>query len=238
MPSLSAARARNTCAVHMISLLTSGSSGIVALSRSHLVVRYVHRLVRPHDERSDESVGAWFADETAVVESGAAIGPGTHVWHHAHVRSGATVGRECILGKNVYVDAGVVLGDRVKVQNNVSVYAGVTVDDDAFLGPSCVFTNDLFPRASNPSWTLVHTRVERGASIGANATILCGTTIGEWAMVAAGSVVTRDVSAHQLVVGNPAHGRGWVCRSGHVTSRAAEAPEDPDDCATCQGSLS
>jgi UDP-2-acetamido-3-amino-2,3-dideoxy-glucuronate N-acetyltransferase len=176
----------------------------------------------------------WNAHPTAIVEDGASLGDGTSVWHHAHVREGARVGSGCSLGKNVYVDSDVVLGDRVKVQNNVSVYHGVTVGNDVFLGPSCVFTNDLLPRASNTTWTVTPTRVEDGASIGANATIVCGTTIGAWAMVAAGSVVTRDVAPHELVLGNPAHHHAWVCRQGHIVSRAAEAPPDPDDCVQCR----
>ena len=176
----------------------------------------------------------WIADPTAVVEEGATLGEGTRVWHHAHVRAGAVVGRGCTLGKNVYVDAGAVLGDRVKVQNNVSVYTGVTIEDEVFLGPSCVLTNDLRPRATSTDWQVVPTLVRRGASIGANATIVCGTTVGEWAIVAAGAVVTRDVAPHQLVLGNPAHHHGWVCRRGHVVSRADEPPADPDDCPSCE----
>ncbi len=176
---------------------------------------------------------SWSAHPTAIVEDDASIGDGTSIWHHAHVRSGARIGAGCSLGKNVYVDAEVVLGDRVKVQNNVSVYHGVTIGDDVFLGPSCVFTNDLFPRASNDTWTVVATRVDDGASIGANATVVCGTTIGAWAMVAAGSVVTRDVAPHQLVLGNPAHHHAWVCRQGHITSREPDPPANPDDCAEC-----
>jgi UDP-2-acetamido-3-amino-2,3-dideoxy-glucuronate N-acetyltransferase len=175
----------------------------------------------------------WTAHPTAIVEDGASVGPGTSVWHHAHVRAGSRIGEGASLGKNVYVDADVVLGDRVKVQNNVSIYRGVTIGDDVFLGPSCVFTNDLYPRASADDWTVVPTRVDDGASIGANATIVCGTTIGAWAMVAAGSVVTRDVAPHQLVLGNPAHHHAWVCRRGHIVSRDVAPPPDPDDCAQC-----
>jgi UDP-2-acetamido-3-amino-2,3-dideoxy-glucuronate N-acetyltransferase len=175
----------------------------------------------------------WTAHPTAIVEDGASVGPGTAIWHHAHVRTGARIGGGASLGKNVYVDADVVLGDRVKVQNNVSIYRGVTIGDDVFLGPSCVFTNDLFPRASAEDWTVVPTHVDDGASIGANATIVCGTSIGAWAMVAAGSVVTRDVAPHQLVLGNPAHHHAWVCRQGHIVSRDVAPPTDPDDCAQC-----
>jgi acetyltransferase-like isoleucine patch superfamily enzyme len=161
----------------------------------------------------------WTSHPTAVVEAGVRIGDDTRVWHHAHVRTGATIGSGCNLGKNVYVDSGAVLGDRVKVQNNVSVYSGVIVEDEVFLGPSCVFTNDRYPRATNPSWEVVPTLVRRGASIGANATIVCGTTIGAWACVGSGAVVTHDVDDHQLVLGSPARPCGWVCKCGVVVSR-------------------
>jgi UDP-2-acetamido-3-amino-2,3-dideoxy-glucuronate N-acetyltransferase len=160
----------------------------------------------------------------AVVEDGAVLGEGTSVWHHAHVRSGAVVGSGCNIGKNVYIDAGVTVGDRVKVQNNVSLYHGVTIGDDVFLGPSCVFTNDLHPRASNGEWTVTPTHIGRGASIGANATVVCGSSVGEWAAVGAGAVVTRSVEPYQLVYGNPARPHGWVCRCGKTISRVAERP--------------
>jgi UDP-2-acetamido-3-amino-2,3-dideoxy-glucuronate N-acetyltransferase len=165
-----------------------------------------------------------FVHETAVVERGASIGFGTSVWHHAHVRSGAHVGSGCTLGKNVFVDAEAVVGDRVKVQNNVSIYRGVRLDDEVFVGPSAVFTNDRVPRATNPHWQSVSTRVRRGASIGANATIVCGVDIGAYAMVAAGAVVTRSVEDHRLVAGNPARPLGWVCRCGTVVARGDEPP--------------
>jgi acetyltransferase-like isoleucine patch superfamily enzyme len=148
--------------------------------------------------------------ETAVVEAGAKIGEGTKVWHFAHVRSSASVGRDCTLGKDVYIDATVVVGDRVKIQNGVSICHGVTIGDDVFIGPHAVFTNDLIPRANSKDWTVTPTRVEQGASIGANATIVCGVTIGRWAMVAAGSVVAYDVPDFALVGGNPARVIGAV----------------------------
>jgi acetyltransferase-like isoleucine patch superfamily enzyme len=163
---------------------------------------------------------------TAIVEDGAELGPGTRVWHQAHVRSGARIGADVVLGKNVFVDAGVEIGDRSKVQNNVSVYAGVTLEDEVFVGPSAVFTNDLRPRAVGDSWRLVPTVVRRGASLGGGAVVVCGTEIGPWAMVAAGSVVTRSVPAHALVMGNPARVRGWVCRCGEVVSRQQRPPVD------------
>lgn len=167
-----------------------------------------------------------FVHASAEVEPGARLGAGTRVWHQAHVRTGADVGAGCTLGKNVFIDVGVRVGRRCKVQNNVSVYAGVTLGDEVFVGPSAVFTNDLRPRATATDWTVVPTEVRRGASIGANATIVCGTVIGARAMVAAGAVVTRDVRDHQLVAGNPARHRGWVCDCGAVVGRAAEPPVD------------
>jgi acetyltransferase-like isoleucine patch superfamily enzyme len=182
---------------------------------------------------SDSNHRPWSAHSTAIIEDGSTIGAGTSLWHHVHVRAGATIGVDCNLGKNVYVDSGVNLGDRVRVQNNVSIYHGVEIADDVFLGPSCVFTNDLYPRASNPDWRVVPTHVHRGASIGANATIICGTTIGEWAVVGAGAVVTRDVAAHQLVVGNPAHHAGWVCQCGRVVARTPDRPAHLE-CTDCR----
>lgn len=161
---------------------------------------------------------------TAEVEQGAQIGPGTRVWHLTHIRSTARIGSGVTIGRNVYVDAGVTIGNLVKVQNNVSVYVGVTLEDEVFVGPSAVFTNDLRPRARNPDWVVTPTVVRRGASIGANATIVCGVEIGAYAMVAAGSVVTRDVAPHQLVAGNPARHLGWVNRAGEVVARGPERP--------------
>lgn len=161
---------------------------------------------------------------TAIVEDGASIGADARVWHYVHVRAGARVGRDCILGKGVYVDTGAVVGNRCKVQNHVSVYAGVTLEDEVFVGPNATFTNDLHPRATATDWEIVPTLVRRGASIGANATIVCGNTIGEFAMVAAGAVVTRDVEDHELVAGNPAQRIGWVDDAGRVVSRDPERP--------------
>lgn len=161
---------------------------------------------------------------TAIVEDGATIGDGTQVWHHAHVRDGATLGDGCVLGKNVYIDTGAIVGNRVKIQNNVSVYLGVRIADDVFVGPAATFTNDKVPRAFNTDWQVVPTLVETGASIGANATIVCGTTLGEYCMVAAGATVTRDVQPYQLVAGTPASHLGWVCKCGDLLSRATDRP--------------
>jgi len=158
-----------------------------------------------------------FIHESAIVEADSEVGPGTRIWHHAHVRS--TVGDDCVVGRNVYIDAGVTIGNRVKIQNNVSVYAGVELADEVFVGPSAVFTNDLYPRAVSPNWEIVPTIIGHGASIGANATIVCGVEIGAWAMVGSGSVVTRSIAPHELVVGNPAHRAGWVCQCGRILER-------------------
>lgn len=167
-----------------------------------------------------------FVHPTAVIEPGAVIGGGTSIWHQSHLRSGSVIGAGCTLGKNVFVDQGVQIGDRVKVQNNVSVYRGVELADEVFIGPSAAFTNDLLPRAVNADWQPTPTRVRRGASVGANATIVCGVEIGESAMVGAGAVVTSSVHPHQLVVGNPARHHGWVCDCGAIISRDKAQPAD------------
>jgi UDP-2-acetamido-3-amino-2,3-dideoxy-glucuronate N-acetyltransferase len=141
------------------------------------------------------------------------IGAGTRVWAFAHVMEGATVGADCNLGDHVFVESGVAIGNGVTLKNGVAVYRGVHLADGVFVGPNAVFTNDRRPR-SRGAWTLEATRIEEGATIGANATIRCGITIGRYAFVAAGAVVTADVAAHALVAGNPARRRGWVCRCG------------------------
>jgi len=152
---------------------------------------------------------------SAVIDSDVVLGEGTRVWHFVHVSSGARLGKNCVLGQNVFVGRGVRIGDGVKVQNNVSIYEGVDVEDDAFLGPSCVFTNVINPRAFlERKSEFKRTRVGRGATIGANATIVCGYDLGEYCMVGAGSVVPRGVRAYELVVGNPARRLGWVCACG------------------------
>ncbi|HET6815616.1 MAG TPA: acyltransferase [Mycobacteriales bacterium] len=169
------------------------------------------------------SADGYFAHPTAEIDEGAGIGSGAQLWHWAHVRAGASIGAETRLGGNVYVDANVHIGDRVKIQNNVSVYQGVTIEDDVFVGPAVVFTNDRAPRAFG-QWEIVPTVVRRGASIGANATIVCGLELGEFSMVGAGAVARRSVRPHELVAGNPARHLGWVCRCGRVTSRDEEQP--------------
>ena len=157
----------------------------------------------------------FFKHESAVVDEGAVIGEGSKVWHFCHVSTGARIGIDCTLGQNVYVAATGVVGNRVRIQNNVSIYDGVILEDDVFVGPSAVFTNVINPRSEvSRKAEYRPTRVHAGVTIGANATILCGTTLGSYAFVGAGAVVTHDVKPFALVVGVPAHQIGWVCRCG------------------------
>ena len=170
----------------------------------------------------------YYVHPTAIIEKNVTIGEGTKIWHFAHVRTGAKIGRNCNIGKGVYIDAGVEIGDRVKIQNFVSVYRGVKVEDDVFLGPHATLTNDLYPRSFNEDWEVVPTLIKKGASIGANATIVCGVTIGEYAMVGAGAVVTKDVPPHALVYGNPARVRGFVCYCGRPLDLSKPVREDEE----------
>jgi acetyltransferase-like isoleucine patch superfamily enzyme len=172
-----------------------------------------------------------FIHPSAEVEAGAKIGEGSKIWHLCHVRKDAVIGRECVLGRGVFVDAGVHIGDRVKIQNYVSVFHGVTIEDGVFVGPHVCFTNDLRPRAVTPDfrakaaddWVLGSTLIRAGAAIGANSTIVCGVTIGRWAMIGSGSVVTRDVPDHALVVGNPARQIGFVTAKGERVETLEQA---------------
>jgi UDP-2-acetamido-3-amino-2,3-dideoxy-glucuronate N-acetyltransferase len=159
---------------------------------------------------------SYFAHESAYIDEGCTIGEGTKIWHFSHIMKGAVIGKNCNIGQNVVISPEVVLGDNVKVQNNVSIYAGVTCDDDVFLGPSCVFTNVINPRSAvNRKSEYLKTRVGKGASIGANATIVCGHDIGKYAFIGAGAVVTKTVPDYALVVGNPAKQIGWMSEFGH-----------------------
>ena len=158
----------------------------------------------------------YFAHETAVIDEGCKIGKGTHIWHFTHIMTGAVIGENCNLGQNVVVSPEVVLGKNVKVQNNVSIYTGVICDDDVFLGPSMVFTNVINPRSAiKRREEYMRTHVGKGASIGANATIICGNDIGQFAFIGAGAVVTREVHPYALIVGNPGKQVGWMSEYGH-----------------------
>jgi len=162
---------------------------------------------------------AW-AHATATIDDGATMGPGTKVWHYSHISSGARIGARCVFGQNTYVAPGVEIGDGVKVQNNVSLYTGVIVEDDVFLGPSCVLTNVVNPRSHvERKDEFRTTRLRRGATIGANATVVCGVELGTFSLVGAGAVVTRDVPAYAQVIGTPARIVGWRCHCGEKLAR-------------------
>ena len=158
---------------------------------------------------------SYFAHPTAVIDEACTIGEGTRIWHFSHIMSGAVVGKNCNIGQNVVISPDVTLGTNVKVQNNVSIYTGVTCGDDVFLGPSCVFTNVTNPRSAvNRRGQYARTHVGKGATIGANATVVCGHDIGEYAFIGAGAVVTKDVQPYAMLVGNPARFAGWMSRNG------------------------
>lgn len=173
--------------------------------------------------------GDFFAHETAVVDEPSRIGAGTRIWHFCHVMPHAVIGARCNFGQNCFVGARVTVGDDVKVQNNVSLYEGTTIEDDVFLGPSCVLTNVTNPRSQvNRRALYEETRIRRGATIGANATVVCGVTVGRYAFVGAGAVVTSDVPDYALVVGVPARQTGWMSRHGHKLALST-----PGDVAAC-----
>lgn len=159
----------------------------------------------------------FYVHPASVIDEDTEIGEGTKIWHFSHIQSGARIGKNCTLGQNVNISNHAVLGDGVKVQNNVSVYEGVVLEDYVFCGPSCVFTNDAVPRARYPKHGIYQqTRIKHDASLGANCTVVCGHTVGEYAMIAAGAVVTSDVKPHALMTGVPARQTGWVCECGQV----------------------
>lgn len=159
-----------------------------------------------------------FVHESSYVDQDVEIGEGTKVWYFCHIQKGARIGKNCSLGQNVNISNNVKIGNGVKIQNNVAVYEGVEIEDDVFCGPSCVFTNDLTPRAKYPKGHANYKRtvIKKGASIGANATIVCGHTVGQWALIGAGAVVTSDVPAHALMLGVPAKWAGWACECGEL----------------------
>jgi UDP-2-acetamido-3-amino-2,3-dideoxy-glucuronate N-acetyltransferase len=176
--------------------------------------------------------------KTADVSEKAKIGENTKIWNWVQVRENSEIGKNCILSKGVYIDTGVKIGDNVKIQNNVSVYHGVTIENGVFVGPHVCFTNDKKPRAVNPDsslkspddWIISEIRIKEGAAIGANSTIVCGITVGKWALIGAGSVVTKDVPDHGLVYGNPARLQGYVCRKGHKMEKGLKDYH----CAVCK----
>jgi UDP-2-acetamido-3-amino-2,3-dideoxy-glucuronate N-acetyltransferase len=175
---------------------------------------------------------SYFAHESAIIDEGAQIGDDTRIWHFSHVSADAKIGSKCSLGQNVFVANHVLIGDGVKIQNNVSIYEGVVLEDYVFCGPSMVFTNVRTPRSAfprNTSADYATTRVKYGASIGANATIVCGITVGEWSFIAAGAVATKDVPAYALMAGVPARQMGWVCECGTTLPKT-----EPFSCASCQ----
>ncbi len=179
---------------------------------------------------------AWWAHQSALVDGGASIGGGTKIWHFSHVMGGARIGARCSLGQNVFVGARAVIGDGCKIQNNVSLYDEVTLSDDVFVGPSAVFTNVVNPRAFVVrKHEYRRTDVARGASIGANATVVCGRRIGELAFVAAGAVVTRDVAPYALVAGVPARRIGWICRCGVTLPRRRPSAASREAALACVG---
>ena len=163
-------------------------------------------------------MSGYYVHESSYIDENVSIGDGTRIWHFCHIQSGAVIGENCSFGQNVNVANNVKIGSGVKVQNNVSIYEGVEIEDDVFCGPSMVFTNDLTPRAKYPKGRAGYRRtlLKRGATVGANATIVCGHTVGSWAMIAAGAVVTKDVPNHALMAGVPAKQIGWVCECGAI----------------------
>jgi len=201
---------------------TDGHSGVQVLEVLEACERSLHSQATMISLR--EKAPAYFADRTAIIDEGCEIGAGSKIWHFSHIMNGARIGRNCNLGQNVVVSPGVMIGDRVKIQNNVSVYTGVVLENDVFCGPSMVFTNVINPRSDvERKHEYKSTLVKQGASIGANATVVCGVTLGKYSFVAAGAVVTRDVPDHALVMGVPATRAGWMCRCGIRLPDSSEA---------------
>lgn len=177
----------------------------------------------------------YYVHPTAEVSDEAKIGEGTKIWHHVHIREGAKIGKNCIIGQGAYIDHHVEIGDNVKIQNNVSVYYGVTIEDDVILAPSATLTNDLYPRSFSKDWKVAPSLIKRGASVGANATVVCGVTLGEYSMVAAGAVLTKSIPPYALVMGNPARVRGFVCKCGRSLGCVGNySPDERMMILTCQ----
>jgi UDP-3-O-[3-hydroxymyristoyl] glucosamine N-acyltransferase len=179
----------------------------------------------------------YFVHPLAVIDNGAEIGAGSKIWHFSHIRSTAKLGKNVIIGKNVYIDADVIIGSNVKIQNNVSVYHGVTIEDDVFVGPHAVFTNDLRPRATG-DWEVSQTIVKKGASIGANSVIICGNNLNSYCMIGAGSIVTKTVPSHALVFGNPAKFQGVVCKCGQKLAGKEAKDNYTYHCEKCGSNIS
>ncbi len=155
-----------------------------------------------------------FVHPSAIIEDNVSIGKGTKIWVNSQIRNDVNIGESCNIGKDTFIDSGITVGNFCKIQNGVSLYHGITIGDKVFIGPNAVFTNDMYPRAFNQNWKVTETTIQEGASIGANATIVCGVTLGRFCMIGSGSVVTKDVPDQALVVGNPAHIIGYVCECG------------------------
>lgn len=181
----------------------------------------------------------YYIHESSYVDEGVTIGKGTKIWHFCHIQKGAVIGENCSMGQNVNVSNNVKVGNFCKLQNNVSLYEGVELEDYVFCGPSCVFTNDLTPRAKYPKGPAGYRRtlLKTGSSVGANATIVCGHTIGKWAMIASGAVVTKNVKDHALMAGVPAKQIGWVCECGHVLKQGLRCSECGRSYRICENGL-
>jgi UDP-2-acetamido-3-amino-2,3-dideoxy-glucuronate N-acetyltransferase len=216
---------------------TDGASGVNVLRVLHMCQRSLEGggIPIPRQPQPERAPTAYTAHPTATVDNDAQIGEGTRVWHYSHVMR-ARIGRGCSLGQNVFVANSVVIGDNVKIQNNVSIYEGVVLEDDVFCGPSMVFTNVSNPRSHvSRKHEYRRTLVRRGATIGANATIICGHTIGEYAFIAAGAVVTKDVPDHALVMGTPGRVVGWMCKCGVRLPFGLDQPAEEQSCEACGG---
>ena len=207
------------CVASRTSPLSNGAEGLRVLQVLDACQRSLLGggiAIEPFGSQSEKKQPPYFVHESAYVDDDAEVGAGTKIWHFSHIMKGARIGERCIIGQNVNVDGGAIIGNNVKIQNNVSVYAGVMIEDDVFLGPSCVLTNVTNPRAQVSRHSLYETtRLKRGCTVGANATIVCGITVGRYAFVGAGSVVTKSVPDYALLVGNPARQIGWMSRHGH-----------------------